>query len=320
MHTRWTTAARGGLLAATLAACGGGSGSDGGAGGEGCPSGELVVELAEFGFAPAAGEEHLRDIDLRLHDVDVQFDVTNEASAPVAVEGFDMVVGLDDATLPWDEPRTFAAGETATLGGRTTARFAAASTGVPDSEDIEVDRRWSDQWSDCPAPTARVETAGVDEPTPITSTSAVEIPAPGPPPDALAIGETATFALPSGQEIRLTVTSVGPTGACPEPDAPPASIAYQSVGLRLEVGPGADAWRVHATSMNIGPIAMPSVNDPGGPCAGTSLDANNLQAGPGQTTEAVFVFDGVGAAVWYTFDAAGLDQPQTVSWAIPPQP
>lgn len=314
-RTNWATLALSGLVVTTLGACGGGNGGDEAA----CPTGQPVVELVGFEFTPRPGQEDLGEEDLRVHEVDLRFEVTNAADAPIVVDAVDLHVGLEDEVISWShDPQRIAAGDTATLTGQVLSEFAAIDTRAPNAQDIALDWRWDGaERRSCDTPDARVEPTAADDPASTTTTAATpSVPAPQAPPDALAIGETATFALPSGQEIRLTVTSASPTGTCPEPGAPPASIGYLFVALRLEVGPGNDPWRVHATEMNVGPTAARSVTDPALLCVGSSPEANNLQAGPGQTAEAVFVFDGHGPAIWYTFDAYGLDEPQTVAWAL----
>jgi hypothetical protein len=310
VRTRWETLALGGLVAATLGACGGG-------GEDACPTGAPVVELVGFEWSPMPGEEHLPEANLLEHVVDLRFEVTNDTAAPIEVQSVDLVVGLENEAIDWrrDAPRV-AAGDTAALDAQVVALFQAVNAREPSAQQIDVEWRWDGpEQRDCTTPRARVEPTAGDDPAPTTATPIPTMPAPQAPPDALAIGDTATFALPSGQEVRLTVTSASTTGTCPEPAAPPPSVGHLFVGLRLEVGPGSEPWRIHATSMNVGPAAAPSVTDAAGPCVGASGGHNNLQAGPGQTAEATFVFDGLGPAIWYTFDAYGLAEPQQVAWA-----
>lgn len=271
-----------GLLAALVGACGGDGGGDGGSeattGGD-CPRGAPQVSLTRMAFTarPDAPDRY---------DVAVTFEVVNDTPAPVVIETIDLYLFGHLKRPSWDEPPTVPASETATFEGQLQVRaWPAELEAQPETDDARVEWRWGgERYDDCAVPLGRIEpvTGDVTETVGPTPTS--------PPRDLLALGETATFSMPDGQQVRLTITDVAYSGTCPEPGAgPPLNGARLFVTLRLEVTPGSEPWLVNAGHFTVGGLEMMSASQAGLACVGPL--GNNLQAAPGQTAEGVFVYD-----------------------------
>lgn len=271
-----------GLLTVVVGACGGGGSDEGDAeagGGESCPRGVPTVRLTHM--AVSARPDSPTDSDVTL-----TFEVDNPGPEAIVIETLDLYVYGALKRASWPEPPRVAASETATVEGQMQIGEPPANLEIqPDTEEADLGWRWEgERHADCAVVDATFE--------PVTGdiTEIVGPAATPPPRDLLALGETATFPMPTGQEVRLTVTGTSYSGTCPEPGAgPPLHGARLFVSLRLEVTPGSDPWLVNAGHFTVGGLTLMDAAQAGLACAGPL--GNNLQAAPGQTAEGVFVYD-----------------------------
>lgn len=299
-------------LTGALAACGGGDGdaddaaesesgdSDTAATGGGCPPGAPSVRLGWFAMMPP-------DDVAGVQAVEVDLSVFNGTDAGVVVDTVEVQFGSTwhDIAPAGDAPAV-AASQTHVVEGDLELPTDATPVAAPGADGIRLGWSWeSDEHRDCATPQPDVDVSafeGVPQATPQA------------PPDALALGETATFSY-NGQEVRVTVTGVAPFETCPDDRAPPAEQGYMAVTVRLEVGPGPEPWLVSAWMLDTLPGGDVTRGDTAFLCTGADTSYNNVQAGPGQTAEGTFVFDGLGPAISYTFEPYDQEG-QTVSWAL----
>lgn len=110
-----------------------------------CPTGRPAVAVSQFSQVVVAPSDPLA-AGLPLYRLDVDFDVTNEASEAVVVRGIDAdVIGHPDATvvaLPTDG-RALRPGETATFSGSGFVS-GAMTPPVPESAGVRLEATWAD--------------------------------------------------------------------------------------------------------------------------------------------------------------------------------
>ena len=303
-----------GALSALLVACGGGEGGsgDGRAGDEdGCPEGAPTVEIGSFEPDPEPTSPG-------VYRVRIGFEVTNDGREDMEVRFFDLPVAgvprlIDLAAEPGPIP-VVPAGETVTIQGTTVVGTESPDMPEPRPSDVRINWDWDGGFGDCPSPDVTVP--GSDGTTTLPPVPSGPQP---PPPDALPLGEPATFTVAGGGEVTVAVTGAEHGGTCPAPDAPPPQNGeYLFLTVRLEVGSGVQGgWVLDASDFDIGGAAVVDpMSSNAGLCTGPTPSNNTVVAGAGQSVDGVIVFD-VAPVRAVTFEFEAHETPSdSATWAI----